>query len=219
MLGSTVPGKLGEKSRQRLETEISRAIEMGVSLLVLHPGSSGNSAKKQAMDRLIKALNNSLAKFKGAPVKILLETMAGQGTVIGVNFAELALILNGVEEPGMIGVCLDTAHLWMAGYDIKRKYDQVITEFDKVIGREKIGAIHLNDAKTDLGSRRDRHACPGEGKLGQKTFRRFLTDKRFKNTPLILENPRVDIAEGKTITTLQFLRRLRAAHFPNTTSR
>ncbi|TSC96759.1 MAG: deoxyribonuclease IV [Candidatus Berkelbacteria bacterium Licking1014_2] len=179
---------------------------MGVSLLVLHPGSGGNSTKEQGMEKIIQALNGVLRKFKKAPIKILLETMAGQGTSIGADFSELALILDGVEESMMTGVCLDTAHLWMAGYDIKREYDQVLAEFDRVIGWEKIGAVHLNDAKTDLGSRRDRHACPGEGKLGLETFHRFLIDKRFKNTPLILENPRVDIAEGKTITTLQFLR-------------
>ena len=120
--------------------------------------------------------------------------MAGQGTTIGSRFEEIALILSRVSKSERLGVCLDTGHLFMAGYDIRgyKGWESVLNEFDKVIGLEKIGAIHLNDSKTGLVSRSDRHACIGEGKLGLQVFQAILKDERFKDIPKILEIPERD---------------------------
>jgi len=198
--------KLYQKSIERLLTEISRAIKFGVSILVLHPGSYGNSKKEEGIKRVIEALNSVLQEID-FPGKILLETMAGQGTMIGSRFEELALILERVKRPESLGICLDTGHLFMAGYDIRgyKGWESVLNEFDKLIGIEKIGAIHLNDSKTDLGSRNDRHDCIGEGKLGLQTFQAILKDKRFHNIPKILEIPERDT---KSKDNLELLRKI-----------
>jgi deoxyribonuclease-4 len=198
--------ELYQKSIERLLIEISRAIKFGVSLLVLHPGSYGNSKKEEGIKRVIEALNSALREID-FPGKILLETMAGQGTTIGSRFEELALILEKVKKPESLGICLDTGHLFMAGYDIRgyEGYQKILNEFDKIIGIEKIKAIHLNDSKTGLGSRSDRHACIGEGKLGLQVFHAILRDERFKGTPKILEIPERDT---KSKNNLELLRKL-----------
>jgi len=198
--------KLYQKSIERLLTEISRAIKFGVSLLVLHPGSYGNSKKEEGIKRVIEALNSVLQEID-FPGKILLETMAGQGTTVGSRFEELALILEKVKRPESLGICLDTGHLFMAGYDIRgyEGYQKILNEFDRIIGIEKIKAIHLNDSKTGLGSRSDRHACIGEGKLGLQVFHAILRDERFKGIPKILEIPERDT---KSKDNLELLRNL-----------
>jgi deoxyribonuclease-4 len=198
--------KLYQKSIERLLTEISRAIKFGVSLLVLHPGSYGNSKKEEGIKRVIEALNSILQEID-FPGKILLETMAGQGTTIGSRFEELALILEKVKRPESLGICLDTGHLFMAGYDIREYegYQKILNEFDRIIGIEKIRAIHLNDSKTGLESRSDRHACIGEGKLGLQVFHAILRDEKFKGIPKILEIPERDT---KSKDNLELLRNL-----------
>ena len=198
--------KLYQKSIERLLTEISRAIKFGVSLLVLHPGSYGNSKKEEGIKRVIEALNSVLQEID-FPGKILLETMAGQGTTVGSRFEELALILEKVKRPESLGICLDTGHLFMAGYDIRgyEGYQKILNEFDRIIGIEKIKAIHLNDSKTGLESRSDRHACIGEGKLGLQVFHAILRDEKFKGIPKILEIPERDT---KSKDNLELLRNL-----------
>jgi len=198
--------ELYQKSIERLLTEISRAIKFGISLLVLHPGSYGNSKKEEGIKRVIEALNSVLQEID-FPGKILLETMAGQGTTIGSRFEELALILEKVKKPESLGICLDTGHLFMAGYDIRgyEGYQKILNEFDRIIGIEKIKAIHLNDSKTGLESRSDRHACIGEGKLGLQVFHAILRDEKFKGIPKILEIPERDT---KSKDNLELLRNL-----------
>ena len=201
--------ELWNKSKNRLQTELSRAIQLGVSLLILHPGSHGASAKHEGIKRIIEALNNVFEEVDG-PVKILLETMAGQGTMIGSRFEEIALILERVQKPEKLGVCLDTGHLFMAGYDIRgyKGWESVLNEFDKIIGVEKIGAIHLNDSKTGLGSKSDRHACIGEGKLGFQVFHAILKDQRFKDVPKILEIPERDTRSKDNLELLRNLQNI-----------
>jgi len=176
--------------------------------LVLHPGSYVNPTKQEGIERIILALNKVLEKYNGK-AKILLETMAGQGTMIGSNFEELAYILNKINRPQLVGVCFDTGHIFMAGYDIRgnKGYKKVLSEFDKIIGLEKIRAIHLNDSKTDLGSRVDRHAFIDEGKIGLEMFQAIIKDKRFKNIPKILENPVALAKDTKTKDNLKLLRK------------
>lgn len=201
--------ELRKKSVKRLEIEISRAIKFGVSLLVLHPGSYGTSTREEGIKRIIEVLNRVFEEAEGS-IKILLETMAGQGTMIGFRFEEIARILEGVSKSEKLGVCLDTGHLFMAGYDIRgyKGWESVLNEFDKIIGIEKIGAIHLNDSKTGLGSRSDRHACIGEGKLGFQVFQALLKDERFRESPKILEIPE---RETKSKSNLELLRKLQSS--------
>ena len=183
--------EMWQKSINRLVVEISRCNRLGVPFLVLHPGSYGTSCADVGMKRIIEALNVVCDRIGTLPVKILLETTAGQGTVLGSRFEELAYILESVKRPELFGLCLDTEHIFMAGYDVRgyREYENVLKKFDAIIGLEKIQVIHLNDSKSKLGSRFDRHACIGEGELGLPFFHIILTDPRFLNTPKILEIP------------------------------
>ncbi len=197
---------LWNKSVARLAIELFRADEFGVSLLALHPGSYVDSSKEEGIERIILGLNKALAEYNGKAI-ILLETMAGQGTMIGSCFEELAYILNKIKKSKSVRVCLDTGHIFGAGYDIRKakEYKKTLSEFDKIIGLEKIKVIHLNDSKTDLGLQVDRHANIGEGKLGLEVFKEIVKDKRFSNTPKLLEIPD---RETKTKANLELLRKL-----------
>jgi deoxyribonuclease IV len=139
---------------------------------------------------------------------VLLETTAGSGTALGATFEELAEIIARI--PGRmrrrVGVCIDTAHIFAAGYDIAREYDDVIARFDQTVGLERLGAMHLNDSKAPLGSRRDRHELIGEGMIGALAFRRIMTDDRLTEVPKVIETPKLDDASK---TDRRMLRRLR----------
>jgi deoxyribonuclease-4 len=200
--------ELYRKSIKRLLTESSRATKFGVSLLVLHPGSYGKSKKEDGIKRIAEALESVVQEIN-SPLMILLETMAGQGTTIGSRFEELALILEKVKRPESLGICLDTGHLFMAGYDIRgyEGYQKILNEFDRIIGIEKIKAIHLNDSKTGLESRSDRHACIGEGKLELQVFHAILRDERFKRIPKILEIPERDTRSQDNLKLLRNLQK------------
>lgn len=186
--------EIWRKSIDRLITEISRAEKFGVPFLVLHPGSYGNLTKKEGIKRVTQALGIVFQNFDRPSVKVLLETMAGQGTMLGSSFEEIAEILEKAARPEFLGICFDTGHVFMAGYDLRgyEGCEAVLGEFDKIVSLEKIGCFHLNDSKTRLGSRSDRHACIGEGELGLQVFHTLLRDKRFSNTPKILEIPERD---------------------------
>jgi len=200
---------LWAKSVNRLLIELSRATKFGVSLLVLHPGSYGTSSRQEGIKKIIEVLDNIFEEVD-APVKILLETMAGQGTMIGSRFEEIAFILEKVQRPELLGVCLDTGHLFMAGYDIRgyKEWKSVLNEFNRIIGVGKIGAIHLNDSKTSLGSKSDRHACIGEGKLGLQVFHGILGDQRFSDIPKILEIPERDTRSKDNLALLRNLQNI-----------
>lgn len=199
---------LRKKSIERLSIEISRADKFKVPFLVLHPGSYRNSSKEIGIERIINGLNFISQKSDNSSVKILLETMAGQGTALGSTFEEIAFIIENIENPEFVGVCFDTAHIFIAGYDIRgyKGYNKVMNKFDNIVGLDKIKVFHLNDSKTDLGSKNDRHANIGEGKLGLQVFHAILRDERFFNIPKILEIPERD---EKSKEALEFLRELR----------
>ena len=206
---------LWQKSKDRLSVELSRARQFGVNFLVLHPGSYGNSNKEDGMKRTIEALNSISSENNDKTTKILLETMAGQGTMIGATFEEIAHILEKVSDSEFFGVCFDTAHVFAAGYDIRDYggYETVLREFDTIIGLHKIKTIHINDSKTDLGSRSDRHAWIGEGKLGLKVFHAMVRDTRFRNIPKILEIPESDKRSEENLRLLRKLQ-LIPGHLP-----
>ncbi|GAN33614.1 MAG: deoxyribonuclease IV [Candidatus Brocadia sp. AMX2] len=206
---------LWQKSKERLRIELSRAGQFGVNFLVLHPGSYGNSNKLDGMKRTIEAIHAISNASDNQKTQILLETMAGQGTSIGSTFEEIAYILEEINNPEFIGVCFDTAHIFAAGYDIRgyKNYEMVLTEFDEIIGLNKMKAIHVNDSRANLGSRSDRHACIGEGKLGLEIFQAIMKDTRFLTIPKILEIPE----RGKrSEDNLRLLRKLQliSGHLP-----
>lgn len=200
--------EIWQKSIDRLIIEISRAEKFGIPFLVLHPGSYGTSTKKEGIARVIKALDIVLQNFGKLSTKILLETMAGQGTMLGSTFEEIAEILEKATNPKSLAVCFDTGHVFMRGYDLRgyKGYEEVLKEFDKIISLKKIAAFHLNDSKTKLGSQNDRHACIGKGELGLQIFHALLRDQRFSGIPKILEIPEKD---GESKDNLKLLMKLR----------
>jgi len=177
------------KSITAMTDELDRCERLGIEYLVFHPGSHEDAAEGIAL--IAKALNEIVTDRTG-PTKVLLETTAGQGNYIGHTFEQLADILERVEVSERFGVCLDTCHIFAAGYDIRTPsdYSKTIAEFDKVIGLEKLFAIHLNDSVRDLGSRVDRHAHIGLGKIGLNAFAEIVNDNRLANLPMILETPK-----------------------------
>lgn len=197
-----------QNSKARLATELSIADQLGIRLLVMHPGYCGRIGKKAGIGRTVDALNDVLNGADASRAMILLETMAGQGTAIGSRFEELAEIMKGVEKSHLLGVCLDTCHVFAAGYDIRgyQGYENVLKEFDAKVGKDKLKMLHVNDSKGDLGCRIDRHMAIGEGKLGLQVFHAIVRDKRFEDTPKVLELPTRD--EEKIQQQLRLLRRL-----------
>ncbi|MGD0494973.1 MAG: deoxyribonuclease IV [Candidatus Bathyarchaeia archaeon] len=197
-----------QNSKTRLATELSIADQLGIQLLVMHPGYFGRLGKKVGIGRTVDALNEVFNGAKASHAMILLETMAGQGTTIGSRFEELAEIIKRVEKSHSLDVCLDTCHVFAAGYDIRgyQGYENVLKEFDAKVGKDKLKMLHVNDSKGDLGCRIDRHMAIGEGKLGLQVFHAIVRDKRFEDTPKVLELPTRD--EEKIQQQLRLLRKL-----------
>ena len=172
-----------------LKQEIMRCENLGMTKLVLHPGSSVKLAKEVGITNIIKALNMVLTKDQ--KVVILLETMAGKGSEIGSQFEEIKAIIDGVTLKDKLGVCLDTCHISDAGYDI-RNFDEVLDSFDQIIGLDKLLCIHINDSKNPMGAHKDRHANIGLGELGFDNLIKIIYHKRLENIPKILETPYID---------------------------
>ena len=196
---------LREKSIDRISIEMTRALELNVNNLVLHPGSCTGSSKSQGLTRIIEGLNDVFNEFNGHAPTLLLETMAGQGNTLGSTFDELHQIITGVKKNQFLGVCLDTCHIFAAGYDIstEEKYNQVLTEFDRLLNLTRIGAIHLNDSLTERGSEKDRHQNIGEGFIGEELFRTIVNDARFRNTPKVIEIPKRDTESKRNLDRLR----------------
>ena len=151
-----------------------------------HPGSHVGQGMETGISQIVDALK--FAMQPGDPVTVLLETMAGKGSEVGSRFEELRAIIDGVGSD-RLGVCLDTCHVYDAGYDIVNDLDGVIAEFDRVIGLDKLCALHLNDSKNPFASHKDRHECIGKGSLGLDTFRNIINHPQLKDKPMILETP------------------------------
>ncbi len=188
-LGSPDPEKL-DKSRKSFLDEMKRCAQLGLTMLIFHPGSHLNVIPEDdCLDRIAESINLALEQTDG--VTAVIENTAGQGSNLGHRFEQIARIIDGVEDKGRVGVCIDTCHSYSAGYDISSQegYDLTWREFDSVIGRGYLRGIHLNDDKRELGSRIDRHASLRTGTLGEEFFRRFMNDPRFDDMPIILETP------------------------------
>ncbi len=197
------PGDLREKSVGAFIDELQRCDRIGADYLVVHPGSCSDS--EAGIKAIADALDRTFAAHKGRCM-VLLETAAGQGSALGRTFEELRAIRDRVRSPERVGICLDTCHVFAAGYDISsdRGYDRTFTEFDRVLGIELLRAFHLNDSMKPLGCRVDRHEHVCKGEIGPVAFRRLVNDERFQEVPGYLEIP----PEGNRAC-LQRLKRLR----------
>jgi deoxyribonuclease IV len=195
------------KSIQALGDELNRASLLGIDCLVLHPGSHGGRGMESGINRVADSLNSILDKKQKTIV--LLETTAGQGASIGHRFEHLRSIIDSVTLKSKLGICLDTCHIFAAGYDIseKQKFNAVINEFDEMIGLDRLRLIHINDSKRECGSRVDRHEHIGKGRIGIEGFKLLLNSTRLKKIPCVLETPKFndDEADKKN---LKVLRRL-----------
>lgn len=196
---ATTDKALWQRSLDGFIHELERCDTLGLDFLVMHPGSPGAAGADVGIAQMIQAFN----AVKGVRTKIAIETMAGQGNVIGWRFEHLRAILEGVKYD--MGVCFDTCHVFAAGYDLREKYDEVMDEFDRVVGLKRICAFHLNDSVKGLGSRVDRHWHIGKGKLGKKPFQRLMTDERFAGVPKVLETPKEGNADRKNLKVLREL--------------
>jgi deoxyribonuclease-4 len=183
---------LWQKSLEAFTIELERAEALGLIGVVMHPGSFVNSTEEAGLLRIVAALDDAHQRTAGFATLTLLETTAGQGSNLGHRFEHLARILKNVAQPERVAVCVDTCHIFAAGYPITSKTDYAATmaEFDRVVGLDRIRAFHLNDSVRELGSRVDRHAKIGAGKLGLEPFRHLLNDKRFASVPMYLETPK-----------------------------
>jgi deoxyribonuclease-4 len=181
-----------EKSHRALKEELQRADQLGLPFLVLHPGAHLGAGVDHGLEKVVASLDAVFAAIPDVRTKVALETTAGQGSCLGCEFQHLAAIIGAVREPARLCVCIDTAHLFAAGYDISTEAGtkKTFAEFDRLVGRERLVALHLNDSKTGLGSRVDRHEHIGQGRIGLEAFRYIMKAPRFKNVPKVLETPK-----------------------------
>lgn len=162
-----------------------------------HPGSHTGQGVETGVQQIVDALDEAM--FEGMNTTILLETMAGKGSEVGANFEEIRMILDRVKNPEKMGVCLDTCHVWDGGYDIAENLDAVLDEFDRVIGLDKLKAIHMNDSLNVLSAHKDRHAKLGEGEIGLPALERVVRHPKLQGLPFILETPNDDPGYAKEI--------------------
>jgi len=184
--------ELWKKSLDSMVVEMRRAEQLGIPYVVAHPGSFTTSSEAQGIRNIVRALNEVHKQTRGDQACCLLETTAGQGSNLGWQFEQIAKILDGVKYPDRLGVCIDTCHLFAAGYPLttEKDYRATMREFNKTIGIAKVKAIHLNDSKAKFGSRVDRHARIGKGEMGLEPFGNLLNDSSLRRVPLYLETPK-----------------------------
>lgn len=180
------------KSRRALKEELLRADALRLPFLVLHPGAHMAAGVEAGLAKVIMSLDAVFAEIPHVKTRVALENTAGQGSCLGCEFPHLAAIFAQVREPERLCVCLDTAHLFASGYDISTApgAEKVFREFDRIVGRKQLVALHLNDSKTALGSRVDRHEHIGKGRIGLEAFRYLMTAPRFVKIPKVLETPK-----------------------------
>ncbi|MHC5248931.1 deoxyribonuclease IV [Enterococcus sp. LJL90] len=188
-LGNTIKPENFGFATEFLRAEIERAEALGARQITLHPGAHVGAGPDAAIQQIVKGLNEVLTKNQKA--KIALETMAGKGTEVGRTFEELAQIIDGVTLNEKLSVTFDTCHTNDAGYNIKEDFDGVLTEFDKVIGLERLQVLHINDSKNPQGSHKDRHANIGFGTIGFDALNKIVHHEKFSDVPKILETPYV----------------------------
>jgi deoxyribonuclease-4 len=203
--------ELWRKSIDAMAIELRRAEQLGIPYVVAHPGSFTTTSEEVGLKRIIAGLDEVHAQTEGVTSQCLLETTAGQGSNLGHKFEHLAEIIAGVKRPERLGVCVDTCHIFAAGYPLAtpEDYHATFAELDRIVGLKLVRAFHLNDSKKGLGSRVDRHEHIGEGMLGLEPFRHLLNDPRFKSVPMYLEtNKEERDGEEMDVVNLRTLRSL-----------
>lgn len=201
--------ELREKSIDALISELERCRILEIPYIIAHPGAHTGIGEDQGIKNIIISLDIVCAKTDGWGVDIALETTAGQGTNIGYGFEHLSRIISGVKHSHRIKTCIDTCHIFAAGYDIRTPegYEKTIETFNRLVGLDRLVCIHLNDSKKGLGSRVDRHEHIGKGFIGKESFRLIMNDRRFSSISRIIETPKgPDMREDKI--NLKFLRKL-----------
>lgn len=178
------------KSIDALSKELERAEILGAQFLITHMGSRREASEEESIERLIKAINYSLDRVRNK-VTVVVENTAGQGKQIGYKFSQIKTVIDGVENRERIGVCLDTAHAFQSGYDLSQRdgLERTLEEFERLIGLDKLKLLHLNDSKTPLGSRVDRHWHIGEGYIGSEGFKNIVNHPKLFHFPGIMETP------------------------------
>jgi len=190
-----------KRSIAAFEAEMARCTQLGVDMLNFHPGAHMGAGVKAGTKRIADALNGVCRAFPDSPVKLVLETVAGQGTTVGRTFGEVADILGRLDAPERFGVCVDTAHVFAAGYDIatEKGWEKTWKEFKAALGMHALCAFHVNDSKVPLGACVDRHALIGRGEIGPGAFVRLVTDPRTRGIPMFLETPAGNAGYAKEI--------------------
>ena len=198
------------RSVEAMVQEVERCAELELPFVILHPGAHGGDGELTGIRRIVQGLRTIIRRTAGAGVGLVLENTAGQGTSLGHRLEQLRDILAGVDRPERMGVCLDTSHLFAAGYDLRdaESYAATMAAFERTVGFEFLQALHLNDSKRELGSRVDRHAHIGQGTLGIGAFRLFLNDPRLLTLPGVIETEKTDDGDADRMN-LGVLRRLR----------
>lgn len=183
---------LWRKSLETYVCELQRAEQLGLFGVILHPGSYTTSSEEAGLQRVSEGLAEAIAQTSDARVMCLLECTAGQGTNLGHRFEHLASILDAQPHPERFGICLDTCHLFAAGYPLgtEKEYRATMRTLDKTVGLDRVKAIHLNDSKQPFGSRKDRHEHIGHGEMGLEPFRLLLNDQQLQGVPMYLETPK-----------------------------
>ncbi len=187
--------------------ELRRCHRLGLPGLILHPGAHGGAGTERGIARIAAAMQRIFDRTPGIRTRLLFETTTGAGTLLGARADELARILAAVDAPGRTGICLDTCHLFAAGYELRDEagYETTIRAFDAAVGLGTVYALHLNDSRAPRGSRRDRHAHIGEGEIGDAGFRFIMTDPRLRPVPKILETPKEGDADRRNLARLRRL--------------
>ncbi|MGK9368736.1 deoxyribonuclease IV [Melioribacter sp. Ez-97] len=181
-----------KKSRAAFIKELERCEQLGIPHLNFHPGAHGGQGEEDGLKLIAESLNYAHEKTKGFKVKSMLEATAGQGTALGYKFEHLRKIIDMVDEPERMTVCIDTCHIFAAGYNIRdpKEYKKVMKEFDEIVGLDLLKCIHMNDSKKELGSKLDRHEHIGKGFIGLEGFSNIMNDKKIEHVPKILETPK-----------------------------
>ncbi len=203
--------ELWKKSVEAFVVEMFRADRLGIPYLVTHPGAHTTSSEEAGIAAIVRALDEVHRQTRGIKTKCLLETTAGQGSCLGCKFEQLATMLDGVADPDRLGICVDTCHIFAAGYPLgtEKEYKATMRSLDKTVGLKLVKAFHVNDSLKPLGSRVDRHAHIGRGLIGKDAFRFLMNDRRFRNVPMYLETPKGE-EKGKNFDeiNLRTLRRM-----------
>jgi deoxyribonuclease-4 len=183
--------KFYKRSIQSIATDLQRAEQLGAQYLIIHIGHRMESSEDEAIEVVSQGIDQAFQEVKNSVI-LLMENTAGQGSEIGYNFEQIKRIIEGVEDNKKLGVCLDTAHTFEAGYDLSSKagLERTLKDFDRAVGLKRLHLLHLNDSKTPLGSRKDRHWHIGEGYIGMEGFRNLVNHPLLRQLPGIMETPR-----------------------------